>query len=424
MFERFTAEARRAIVDSQEAARMLNHAHVGTAHLLLGLLAQPNTVAAQTLIAFGISREAVHRWVVERAIPLTPRMKRSLEYSASEATALAHSDIGPEHLLLGLLRVPDSTACEIIARQVGDPDRVRTAVLDRLSAEPPPGLLWDRGTGSFLATGTRDSGVTDYRPPPPAASATPAQWLIDRIDLCGQHWVTNLVGSGFQAYARLLHPLYDHPGSPRWAAMAQANGRTMHPSVQWEEISFSPLKVKHPEFRGRQPGGPRRGQLHTWALEPLCAMLRRHTARPQTCYFAVYEHSAPMFPSRATSWWAPEAEPAGAAPAEWQLDLSGPTFSSSVPHPNGGNYYPKYYLFEGHVGDAVRIGRWLDGRRFHPQSPDFFWPANHAWCVATGSGCDWTMIGGSRELIDELCASEAIEVLQIAPDAPSPFEDL
>jgi hypothetical protein len=40
--------------------------------------------------------------------------------------------------------------------------------------------------------------------------------------------------------------------------------------------------------------------------------------------------------------------------------------------------------------------------------------------VATGSH-DSTIIGGSRHLIDELCASDAVEVLQIAPDAS--YED-
>jgi hypothetical protein len=51
-------------------------------------------------------------------------------------------------------------------------------------------------------------------------------------------------------------------------------------------------------------------------------------------------------------------------------------------------------------------------------SPNFFWPADNAWCAATLFGYDSTFIGDSRELVDELCATEDIEVLQIAPDAP------
>lgn len=86
-----------------------------------------------------------------------------------------------------------------------------------------------------------DSGIVrqwliDPRPPA-ATSAEPARWLTDRTGVDGQKWVTNPVCSGFAAYARLFHPLDDHPGSPTWAAAAQANGRTKQASVQWEKIT-------------------------------------------------------------------------------------------------------------------------------------------------------------------------------------------
>ena len=98
------------------------------------------------------------------------------------------------------------------------------------------------------------------------------------------------------------------------------------------------------------------------------------------------------------------------APPEWQLDLSGPTFS--LPGRTD------YYLSEGHVSEAVRIGRWNTENFSSAQTPQFFWPADHAWCVATDNGEGSTIIGGSSDLVDQLCASEDIEVLQIAPDAP------
>lgn len=105
----------------------------------------------------------------------------------------------------------------------------------------------------------------------------------------------------------------------------------------------------------------------------------------------------------------PKPQPSGPAPAEWQLDLSGPTFS--MPGRND------YYLFEGHVAKVVWIGRWIHERWFDPLSPNFFWPANHTWCVATAIDDDSTLIGGSSALVDELCTSEKLEVIQISPDA-------
>ena len=47
MFERFTDRARRVMVLAQEEARMLSHSHIGTEHLLLGLIHEGGGVAAQ-----------------------------------------------------------------------------------------------------------------------------------------------------------------------------------------------------------------------------------------------------------------------------------------------------------------------------------------------------------------------------------------
>jgi hypothetical protein len=265
------------------------------------------------------------------------------------------------------------------------------------------------------------TGGMDKRPPRPASSADAARWLTDRVDIWGPHWVTNMVGSGFEAYARLLHPLAE-PGAPTWAQVARSNGRIMHPSAQWGKISSSqpgPLKAAE-VFAGRShPNNPHRGNLNGWALEALCAVLAGHTTTPQTCYFAVWEGCGGLGEPRPGSFMTayhrsdPNPSPPRPAPAEWQLDLSGPRF----PMPRRDSYY----LFEGHVGEAVRIGQWVHETFFISQSPHFFWPADHAWYVGTEIDDDSTFIGGSCELVNELCASEVLEVLQIAPDAP--YED-
>ena len=59
VFERFTDRARRVLVLAQEEARLLNHAFIGTEHILLGLIAEGDGLAAQALGALGISLEAV-----------------------------------------------------------------------------------------------------------------------------------------------------------------------------------------------------------------------------------------------------------------------------------------------------------------------------------------------------------------------------
>jgi ATP-dependent Clp protease ATP-binding subunit ClpC len=65
MFKRFTDRARWVVVLAQEEARMLNHNHIGTEHILLGLIGGGEGVAAKALESLGISLEAVRQHVGE-----------------------------------------------------------------------------------------------------------------------------------------------------------------------------------------------------------------------------------------------------------------------------------------------------------------------------------------------------------------------
>jgi ATP-dependent Clp protease ATP-binding subunit ClpA len=151
MFERFTDRARRVVVLAQEEARMLNHAHIGTEHLLLGLVHEGQGVAARALEALGISLEAVRREVEEIIgrgeqppsghIPFTPRAKTVLELSLRESTQLGHQYIGTEHILLGLLREAEGVAAQVLVKMGTDLNRVRQKVIELLhspSGERPP----------------------------------------------------------------------------------------------------------------------------------------------------------------------------------------------------------------------------------------------------------------------------------------------
>jgi len=153
MFERFTDRARRVVVLAQEEARMLNHAHIGTEHLLLGLVHEGQGVAARALEALGISLETVRREVEETIghgerppsghIPFTPRAKKVLELSLRESTELGHAYIGTEHILLGLLREGEGVAAQVLVKMGTDLDQVRQKVIEllhgRSGERPPPG---------------------------------------------------------------------------------------------------------------------------------------------------------------------------------------------------------------------------------------------------------------------------------------------
>jgi ATP-dependent Clp protease ATP-binding subunit ClpA len=143
MFERFTDRARRVVVLAQEEARLLNHDYVGTEHLLLGMIAEGQGVAAKALESLGISLEAVRAQVEEIIgqgqqapsghIPFTPRAKKVLELSLREANQLGHNYIGTEHLLLGLIREGEGVAAQVLVKLDADLPRVRQQVIQLLS---------------------------------------------------------------------------------------------------------------------------------------------------------------------------------------------------------------------------------------------------------------------------------------------------
>lgn len=144
---RFGPDARRAVVEAQNAARRLGGDHVDTEHLLLGILGSTSSsAAAQVLAELGLSRELVEEQIVSTVgrgtarttgrIPFAPAAKKVLELSLREALALGDTRIGTEHLLLALLRERKGAAAQLLARHGVDRDQL-LAILD--SHEPAAG---------------------------------------------------------------------------------------------------------------------------------------------------------------------------------------------------------------------------------------------------------------------------------------------
>ncbi len=94
------------------------------------------------------SRRRPRRWLRRRCRhagaggghrPLAPRAKKSLELALRESLALGHSWIGPEHVLLGILRVPDCLAAVMLRRQGIRIEELKAGVLARLGPRQQPG---------------------------------------------------------------------------------------------------------------------------------------------------------------------------------------------------------------------------------------------------------------------------------------------
>lgn len=144
MFELFTDRARRVVVLAQEEARNLDHDYIGTEHLLLGLLVQPDGIAVVALGSQGVSIDAARERVAEIVgrgkgttaghIPFTKRAKNVLEGSLREARTLGDGAIDTQHILLGILDAPDCVACQVVESIGPSLSQIRDAVADAMDA--------------------------------------------------------------------------------------------------------------------------------------------------------------------------------------------------------------------------------------------------------------------------------------------------
>ena len=163
--DRFTQRAKTAIEKAQEAAEALGHSYVGSEHLLLGIIREDGGQGARVLKENGLTdrilTELVEKYVGrgEPAQPpqgLSPRARRIIELAIGDAARLGHSFVGTEHMLMGLLREPDSAGARIITSTGADLNKLYTDVLNlfgsesrsRSSARQPVGASAGRGSGA------------------------------------------------------------------------------------------------------------------------------------------------------------------------------------------------------------------------------------------------------------------------------------
>ena len=165
MFERFTDRARRVVVLAQEESQRLSHNYIGSEHLLLGLLAEQEGVAARALESLNVTLTAAREQVEEIIgpgqqtprghIPFTPRAKKILELALREALTMGSEVIDTEHLLLGLIDEGDGVGAQILQRLGATAQAVREAVARLITAEPEAAEVTGPGSEPRAVSVTR-----------------------------------------------------------------------------------------------------------------------------------------------------------------------------------------------------------------------------------------------------------------------------
>ena len=156
-FEKFSERARRALTRAQEEAQRFGHNYIDTEHILLGLVAEEDSVASKVLANLGVLPNKIRaavEFVVGRGersaigeVGLTPRAKRVIELAVDEARRLNHSYIGTEHLLLGLLRDREGAAVGVLESFGVTFDKAQTEINNVLSQSAPQSRAVARGVG-------------------------------------------------------------------------------------------------------------------------------------------------------------------------------------------------------------------------------------------------------------------------------------
>ena len=144
MWQFFTERARRVIQLAHREALRLGHDVIGTEHILLGLLAEGDGVAAHVLMSLGIDLDEVRKRVEQLVgkgqpkdkpidLPLSPRAKRVLDLAMREARNMGVNYVGTEHILLGLLAEGEGIAAQVLMSMGLDTQKVYQEVIRYLS---------------------------------------------------------------------------------------------------------------------------------------------------------------------------------------------------------------------------------------------------------------------------------------------------
>jgi hypothetical protein len=225
-----------------------------------------------------------------------------------------------------------------------------------------------------------------------------ADWIVERLLPVGSEAVGAFLPDLFAAYARVLHPWgAGQVGlTMRWSHLAAEAGVVLGPATQREELKS--CAARH----GAQE--PFTGTLEPDELDALVGVLRPFTATPEPCWFAVWEGYGWMQGYPAVALQAAFAregahqqppvlpKPPPAAPAGPRVEIPGRSLA----------------LYSGPIEAAAAFSPWPCR-----QSPNLWWPEDHAWCVASEIDFCSTYVGGSPELIEGVLGDERLEAIPV-----------
>jgi hypothetical protein len=253
----------------------------------------------------------------------------------------------------------------------------------------------------------------------PSAEVGAAEWIGPRLRPFGSA-VAAVVPDGFAAYVRILHPargVQDEPVS--WADIAASSGRYVHKLVQFHAITRPSVWARPapPPWSGAEPA---QGNLPADLLDILRTTLNEHTGTADACWFCLWDGYGWLHGSAGA--WTVSSGPEDGLPAP-PPQVIPPALPPEVLHgPRVRLPNRDYLLFKGPLNAVSELGWTGPDGSFVPQSPNLFWPKDHAWCVASEIDLFCTLVAGSRSLAEALVADPRLETWPVDPGDPIAFD--
>lgn len=135
---RYTKQVQDALRISRQSALALHSAYIGTEHILLGLLSQPNNLAAAVLAEQNITYDGLWELLdnsdkapveTENSPEFSARSRRLLESAHLEASRLGSELVGTGHILLGILKDRRTPAMQYLIMAGISPQRMIQTIL-------------------------------------------------------------------------------------------------------------------------------------------------------------------------------------------------------------------------------------------------------------------------------------------------------
>jgi hypothetical protein len=270
-------------------------------------------------------------------------------------------------------------------------------------------------------------------------------WLLARAGDGAE--VGGVAGTGFAAYARVLHPVTavlddrtvvdasgDHPALDevrwRWADVAARTGTVMHSRVSWAAVCGrdDESDVTFPD--GWRASPPEEGWFDPVVLAALTEHLAHATSTPDDLVAGFWAGWSDLSggSTLAVGWQGDDVlsaqeraeldEFSARRTASHRRDQDALVASLAAPR----FLWPERDLVLAATDlSTLADPTWLDDTRLGPvaplrHTPQMLWPEDHAWVVASEIDWDSTIVAGSRSLVDAVLADERFEAFEVAED--------